>query len=245
MRYAILSDIHGNLEALTAVLERLRALAVDRYVSLGDVVGYNTNPNECLALLKALGATSIQGNHDAAGCGLEAPVNFNPAARQAILWTQAHLAEEHARYLQGLAPQADVDGAFLAVHGSIRDRDEYIFTERALADNLALLEAGPGPARVCFFGHTHVQVAYWGQGRERGEAAEDPLVLKADAVWMVNPGSVGQPRDGDPRAAFAVFDSDARTVSFFRVPYDIERCARKILAADLPRQLAERLHHGW
>ena len=245
MRYAVISDIHSNLEALRAVLEAIDSLGVERIVCLGDVVGYNADPNECIALIRERNIDCIVGNHDVRAVTGADLTEFNPIAREALLWTRDNLTEESAKFLSGLPSTLTVDDAFLAVHGWVNDTDSYIFSELDAAMNLKLMGALPGAPALCFFGHTHFAVSYLeapGQG-VRIETSKR-IRLNGDVRALVNPGSVGQPRDSDPRAAFVVYDRDLRVVTLERIEYDIEAASTKIIEAGLPKMLADRLKHG-
>ena len=247
MRYLVLTDIHGNIDALEAVLAA--AGAVEAHLLLGDVVGYGAGPNEVIECIRGLApAAMIRGNHDKVIAGLEVPESFNPAALQSAAWTAETLTAEHRDWLASL-PQgpAIVDDVVEICHGMPNDEDEYLFTPR---DAARALDAARRP--VCLFGHTHVPACYilsldepdllmvedTGQGR--------PLELSLDERrrFVVNPGAVGQPRDGDPRAAYAVYDSEARTLTLSRIEYDVERAQRRIRDAGLPDILARRLAVG-
>ncbi len=250
MRILILSDIHGNLEALEACLHA--APEHDRVFNLGDIVGYGANPNEVTERARALGSVFVRGNHDKACSGMISLDDFNPVAGLAVLWTQKRLTADNLNFLRGLSagPVTPVEGV-QCVHGSPRDEDEYVFVPREAYSILA-------DARVplTFFGHTHVQGAYWIDDVKESEGVIEPRYASAKgkqeftfslartAKYLVNPGSVGQPRDGDPRAAFALYDTEANAVTFYRVPYDIERAQNKIFAAGLPERLGARLAEG-
>lgn len=244
MRYAILSDIHANLEALRAVLGRIAELGADRIVCLGDVVGYNANPNECVDIVRSEEITCIMGNHDAAAGGLEEPDNFNPLARKAVLWTRERISEEDRRFLAGLPRELALEDFFLC-HGSIHDTNRYIMDEDDVGDNFAMLDEIPGRMRICFFGHTHRKAVHAGQGKADGPSFTNTIPIAGGARYLINPGAVGQPRDGDPRAAFLIYDARESMVFFHRVEYDITACQDKIIRAGLPLRLAERLSTGW
>ncbi len=243
MRYAILSDIHANIEALRAVLGRIAELGADRIVCLGDIIGYNANPNECIDIVRSEEITCVMGNHDAAACGLEEPDGFNPAAKIAVLWTRNKLRAEHRTFLRELPREMPVDDFFLC-HGSVHDTNRYVMEDSDVRDNFSLMEMLPKRPTVCFFGHTHIQTAYSLSGyliaRELGES----IRIDAGKRYLVNPGGVGQPRDDDPRAAFLIYDQRERAVVFHRVEYDIAACQDKIITAGLPTRLAERLSLG-
>jgi predicted phosphodiesterase len=244
MRYAVLSDIHGNLEALTAVLDRVSGMRADRILCLGDLVGYNANPNECVAIARSENMVCVMGNHDSAACGLTEPDNFNPWAKQAVLWTRRELAPESRAYLRSLPRETALGGLFLC-HGAIHDTDRYIMNLDDARETIDLLAELPGSPSLCFHGHTHVTMAFRGhEGAVIRERADDVL-LEERVRYLINPGAVGQPRDGDPRAAFLVYDSGEERVLFHRTEYDITSCQDRIIRAGLPPRLAERLSLGW
>jgi len=250
VRILILSDIHANLEALEACLAA--APAHDRVFNLGDIVGYGANPNEVTERARTLGDVFVRGNHDKACTDLISLEGFNPIAGLAALWTRQQLRPESFDFLRRLpeGPVLPLPGV-QCVHGSPRDEDEYVLMRREAFSILAHVEFP-----VTFFGHTHVQGGFWIDDSQESEGAIEmtykspegiqqfKLELSAAGKYLINPGSVGQPRDGDPRAAFAAYDTDKRSVIFYRVPYDIEKAQKKIFAAGLPERLAIRLEEG-
>jgi predicted phosphodiesterase len=250
LRLLLLSDIHANLEALDACLAA--APAYDAVVNLGDIVGYGASPNEVAERSRSLGQIFVRGNHDKAVTGLTDLRDFNPVAGLAALWTRDQLTPENFQWLQSL-PQGPVQVPDAAdtqfVHGSPLDEDEYVVNaEEAVGP---LQQTG---VAVTFFGHTHLQGGFYGdigrsqsfqpQYRKAGTADSWELQLIAGTRYLINPGSVGQPRDGDWRAAFALFDTGSRIVTFLRVPYDLAAAQQRILAANLPPRLATRLSAG-
>jgi predicted phosphodiesterase len=245
MRYLILSDIHSNSEALTAVLAHVKRKHWDKAVVLGDVVGYGANPNQAVEMLRELKPlVAIRGNHDKVCSGVEDGEMFNRVALQAAMWTRQKLTPGNLRWLQSL-PEGPliVDGAFAVAHGTPIDEDAYIFGEIE-ALNVFRQTAFP----ICFFGHSHFPVIF-GLSPDAiqtvlTEAPSFRFRLEPGVRYLVNPGSIGQPRDGNPFASFAMFDSDARSVTVYRVPYPVERAQRKIIGAGLPRPLADRLALG-
>lgn len=249
MRALILSDIHANLEALTAVLSS--APQYDVVWNLGDVVGYGANPNEVIDRVRELGTVVVRGNHDRACSGLSGLEDFNPIASRAARWTQCVLTSEHTDWLRHLATGPIMpDGPQVScVHGSLLDEDQYVLTVRD-----AWRPLHEAQTRLNFFGHTHVQGGFATNGDEwfrlspqygsRDEAEEYELPLRESARYLLNPGSVGQPRDGDWRAAFAVYYDDAKAVTFYRVPYNVREAQSRILRAGLPDRLATRLREG-
>jgi diadenosine tetraphosphatase ApaH/serine/threonine PP2A family protein phosphatase len=249
MRALILSDIHSNLEALTAVMESAPEHEV--VWNLGDVVGYGASPNEVIDRVRGLGQTFVRGNHDRACSGLTGLEDFNPIASRAAKWTRCVLSAEHTDWLKHI-PQGPVmpDGPLVScVHGSLLDEDEYVMTVRD-----AWLPLREAQTRINFFGHTHLQGGFATNGEEwfrlspkygsRNGAEAYELPLRANGRYLINPGSVGQPRDGDWRAAFALYDDTAMTVAFCRVPYDVRQAQSRILDAGLPDRLAFRLREG-
>lgn len=243
MRYAIISDIHSNLEALTVVLAEIDALGVDGIVCLGDIVGYNTNPNECIALLRSRGVPCITGNHDERAAGNNEPDDFNLFAQRALLWTREQLTPENKAYLAGLPRTMVVDGVFLMMHGSVDDTDFYINGADDAAANLELMQETAG-VNIGFFGHTHVPITYVGIGGEVMEQLDSIVHLDDGCAYLINPGSVGQPRNHDPRASFALYDTALSVVTFHKAEYDIALTSMKILEAGLPDRLADRLRFG-
>lgn len=244
MRYAIISDVHSNLEALTSCLSEIDRLKADDIVCLGDIVGYNSNPNECVELVKERRIRCVMGNHDERAAGLKDPDDFNLQAATAVLWTREVLTIGNREFLKNLPRTLLVNNKFLAVHGWISDTDQYILSPNDAVRNFELLSDMKRP-KVCFFGHTHVPVSYMESEGEAVMKVDEELKVEKGAMYLINPGSVGQPRDRDPRAAFAVFDTNKSIVSFHRVEYDIQSVAEKIVAAGLSQRLAERLRLGW
>ena len=250
MRILVLSDIHANLEALDACLDA--APEYDQVYNLGDIVGYGANPNEVTDRVRGLGKVFVRGNHDKACAGIDSLDGFNPIAGLAVLWTQKILTNENLEFLRELpqGPVSPLEGV-TCVHGSPRDEDEYLLIA---SDAYALLAESESP--LTFFGHTHIQCGFLVDHKKRQgqmmapryrsdyEKQQFKLQLKSGVTYLINPGSVGQPRDNDPRAAFVVYDTDEISVTFHRVPYDIPRAQEKILAAGLPDRLADRLGEG-
>jgi len=245
MRYLILTDIHANLEALQACLADAVARGYDNTLVLGDVVGYGADPNGVIERIKGLAPTIIRGNHDKVALGIEHADGFNAVARHAAEWMLETLTPENRQWLADLVKgPIEVDDLVEICHGSPMDEDEYLFDQFEAAQ---ALQATARP--LCLFGHTHYAITY----RMRngtcdtipGSAnAEAVLTLQPNVKYLLNPGSVGQPRDGDPRAAYGIVDTEAKRVWLFRLEYDIEGAQRKILAAGLPDVLAHRLTAG-
>lgn len=247
MRYLILSDIHSNIEALEVCAQRAKQAGFDKVLCCGDLVGYGPNPIEAIDGIRSLDALTIRGNHDRVACGLDEAIQFNPHARRAIYWTRSVLPESHRAYLAGLpvGPLSFTDEAQL-VHGAVTDEDDYIFTEADADENFLLTKK-----KVTFFGHSHFPVVFTSDGNGNSVVATtyefDEFVavkIEAGRQVFVNPGSVGQPRDGDPRASFAIWDQDHGRMEFYRVEYDIERTQSKMRDVQLPTYLIDRLAHG-
>jgi predicted phosphodiesterase len=244
MRYAVISDIHSNLEALSAVISKIAELKSDRILCLGDIVGYNTNPNEVIDILKSEKALCIIGNHDAVAGGLREPEDFNPLARSAALWTREQLTGESKTFLRNLPKELKVDDFFI-FHGSIHDMDRYILDKEDIKENFQLLEKLTGQPRIGFFGHTHIKLIVSHYQSIISVELSDKLTLSTAKRYLINPGSVGQPRDYDPRASFLIYDTIEKKITFYRIDYDISACQDKIIKAGLPSQLATRLEMGW
>jgi len=243
MRYAILADIHSNLAAFERVLEHAQARGgFDAIWCLGDVVGYGPDPQACIDLLRQHPHLCVAGNHDWAAIGKLSTHDFNPDARAAALWTGAQLSPQGRAYLEAL-PERLEQADMTLVHGSPRwPIWEYLLTVHDAEDNYKRF-AGP----CCLVGHSHVPLAFVKpQGEEtRVNRLPAELPLLGGVRFIVNPGGVGQPRDGDPRASYALYDDGARVFHHFRVPYEVAVTQRRMIEAGLPRRLVERLAHGW
>lgn len=243
MRYGILGDIHANLSALRAVLDRLQTERVDRVISVGDVVGYGAAPRECIALVRDIGAVVVKGNHDAACVGEIDVRYFNNYARDAVRWTQSVVSENDCQWLASLPMTADLDHCSVG-HGTYH-RPELFDYIQSTTDADPSLDAMVLP--VCFVGHTHVPVTLMRLKDDplRTAYTIDPEIdLSESTRALINVGSVGQPRDEDPRAAYAVYDSELDRAWIKRVAYDIDEEARRIRNAGLPSVLADRLFLG-
>lgn len=247
MRYLVLSDIHANIDALDAVLCAAEMEQYEAVLVLGDLVGYGAEPNLVIERVRALDPVAvIRGNHDKVAAGIESAEGFNPTAQRAAVWTSGTLTPENRQYLASLpAGPLAIDGLTEICHGSPSDEDGYIFGEADVAEALAK-SARP----VCLFGHTHLPMAAALTADLELEllfhGPHDRKAVTFDAAcrYLVNPGSVGQPRDGDPRAAFAILDAGARDVTVARVGYDVGRAAERIFDAGLPKVLGQRLALG-
>ncbi|MBU0742578.1 metallophosphatase family protein [bacterium] len=238
MKTAIITDIHANLEALRAVLDHARDQGADEYVCLGDVVGYNADPGPCVDEIRRIpGLRCLLGNHDAMAVGSGPLTGINILAHAAMTWTRAHLDDEQKAWLSGL-PLTCEDADAQYSHASLEDPAAWRYVNTALdaARHLAYQHA-----RVGFVGHSHVMFAWHDDGDRLDRTTDTEIRLDGDGRWLVSVGSVGQPRDDNPRAGYAMFDHAARTVIQHRIPYDIAEAQRKILAAGLPPELAHRL----
>jgi predicted phosphodiesterase len=244
VRYLILSDIHGNWEALNAVATHARG-AHDAVVCCGDLVGYCAEPDAVIDWVRAHVGVVVRGNHDKACAGLVDLEWFNPVARAAAEWTGRALTPANLEYLRNLPQGPAVVGSFQVLHGSPLDEDEYLVSAFEVMQIQNYLEK-----RVSFFGHTHLQggfICHSNGVRPLGgpwPSKETTLELDPDTWYLLNPGSVGQPRDGDPRAAYVLYDPEARLVQYRRVAYDVGAAQRKVRAAGLPEILALRLETG-
>jgi len=247
MRYLILSDIHSNIEALESCVQRAKQAGYDTVLCCGDIVGYGPNPIEAVDGIRALNALTIRGNHDRVASGLDEAAQFNPHARRAVYWTREVLPESYREYLTNLqvGPVSVTDEAQL-VHGAITHEDDYIFTEADADENFLLTDK-----RITFFGHSHFPVVFVTDEEGRSGLAtsyefDEFIAVKCDAgrKLLVNPGSVGQPRDGDVRASFAIWDDDRDRIEFYRVEYEVGLTQEKMRKAQLPTYLIDRLAHG-
>ena len=246
MRDLIISDIHANWEGLTAVLEGT-AGQYDRVICCGDMVGYGADPNAVVEWVRANAAVVIRGNHDKVAAGLDSMEEFNPLAKMAAIWTMNALTEENLGWVKGLPRGPVMVDGYSVVHGSPRDEDEYVIEgpEVRLAMEAATVD-------LTFFGHTHLQGGFQLHQRKTvviGPPFPDELEyafeLAPDYRYLVNPGSAGQPRDGDWRVGCAIYDSEKSAVQLLRFPYELETAQRKIREAGLPPLLADRLARGY
>jgi len=244
MIYAIISDIHSNLEALQVVLAKIDEIEAERVICLGDIVGYYSNPNECVDLIRSRKILCIMGNHDIVACGKMEPVFFNPTASRAILWTRDQLTPENKKFIEELSDAHIVVPHLRMVHGSILDRDEYLLFKPEIERSFREMAKYPELPKVSFFGHTHRKVCYEFDGINIYSSKNERYRLRPDAYYLINPGSVGQPRDGDPKAAFLTFDTDEQEVVFYRIPYDIDQTVKKMQDLDFGEVLAKRLYRG-
>jgi predicted phosphodiesterase len=247
MRYFILSDIHSNIEALDACVQRAKQAGYERVFCCGDIVGYGPNPVEAIDAVRNLNGIIIRGNHDRVASGTDEATDFNPHARRAVYWTRSVLPDSYRNYLAGLpvGPVFVNDEAQL-VHGAITHEDDYIFTGADADNNFRLTQR-----RLTFFGHSHFPVVF--ASDDNGNSLMPPTyefdeftAVRCDGKQrlLINPGSVGQPRDGDSRASFVIWDQERGRLEFYRVEYPIEQTQAKMWQAHLPPYLIERLSHG-
>jgi diadenosine tetraphosphatase ApaH/serine/threonine PP2A family protein phosphatase len=246
MRYLVLTDIHSNLEALNVCLADARRRRYDETLVLGDLVGYGADPNAVVESVQALNPRAVvRGNHDKVACGLDQAEGFNAVAKSAARWMLDVLKPQHRAWLAALpaGPMA-IDEYLEICHGSPYDEDAYIFDE---LDALRALKVST--RQLCLFGHTHYPIAFelsadafeaFGPSQD----TEAHLSMRSECKYLVNPGSVGQPRDGDPRAAYGIVDTDLHRVELFRLEYPVEEAQAKVLKAGLPEVLAQRLAVG-
>jgi putative phosphoesterase len=245
VRALVVSDLHSNAEALKAVFKRVRRKKFDTVICLGDFVGYGAHPNKILDTMRTVKARKvfIRGNHDRVASGLGDANGFNNAAKASALWTRERLSAPNRRFLRDLTQGPVVHRGTMLCHGSPYDEDEYVFNVHHAAQVLALYEAP-----IILFGHTHLP-AVFSIDEDRnvsGFAVRSDATVKLEPGlrYLINPGSVGQPRDRNPDSAFLILDTEKRTVQFFRVPYDIGGAQAAILKAGLPEILASRLSYG-
>ena len=243
MRYAIIGDIHANLAAFTAVLDDIEERGgVDKLWCLGDVVGYGPDPHECIEALRRIDHICIVGNHDLAAIGKIGTADFNPAAAAACQWTAKQLSPTDVEYLEKL-PLVIEEGNFTLVHGSPRDPIwEYLISTSQARENYSLFKT-----QFCLVGHSHVPLVFshdesgdFSGGRFLGEVKLEP----GKDRMIINPGGVGQPRDGDPRASYAIFDSEKGLMELYRIPYDIRATQDRMVERGLPMSLVTRLSYG-
>ena len=239
MRLAVLSDIHGNYDALRAVLSALDGELIDTYACLGDIVGYGPQPAECIREIQKYDCIVIAGNHDCAVADTTCMETFNSLAKEAILWTRGRLAEEEVNFLSRLPLVESVYGAQL-VHGTLYAPELFDYVKTSYDAHLSMQKMR---GTLCFVGHSHVPVAFV-EGDVISYCLEQTVRLEPGRRVLFNVGSVGQPRDKDPRACCAIYDSDEQTIKLMRVRYSVESVIAKIREAGLPAPLGERLRVG-
>jgi predicted phosphodiesterase len=245
VRYLIVSDLHANWEALEAVLKDAKG-QYEQAVCCGDLVGYGADPNAVVEWVRANCQVVVRGNHDKACTGLDDLEWFNPVAKAAALWTQNQLTAENADYARALPKGPIQENGFQLVHGSPFDEDEYVLDPTEAGQAFNYLES-----RLAFFGHTHVQGGFiWNRSRVEtilspsGWGDRQEMEIDPECAYLVNPGSVGQPRDGNPRPAYALYDAESHVVTYCRTGYDLPAAQKKIRDAGLPSILADRLQVG-
>ncbi len=241
MRYGIFSDVHSNLEALEAVIKAYARASIDKYLCVGDIVGYGANPGECIAKVSLLQSATVAGNHDWASVDLFSLDYFNPRAAKAVIWTKGKLNKQEADFLKSLELTFKNDDLTL-VHGTLDDPAlfNYLTGIQFASPTFELLNSA-----LCFVGHTHVPgVFIQDKARRIHYFSGLTLELKKNNKYIVNVGSVGQPRDGNPAASYCIYDTDKKTVCIKRIDYDFKLAGKKIIAAGLPGLLAERLAVG-
>ncbi len=240
MRYAIISDIHGNLEALESVLGECLKLKADKFLCAGDTVGYGASPQQCLEAVKLLRADTVAGNHDWAVSGRVDPSYFTEDGRAAVVWTRSQVSFDDIEYLNKL-PLVVKHTDYALAHASLKDpgKFNYMSSVSRAYESFMLLEAP-----VCFVGHTHVPGIFLQRGEHTFEEVSLEVEMSPELKYIVNVGSVGQPRDANPMASFAIYDTLLRTIEIRRVWYDIKKAQKAILDAGLPRALALRLEFG-
>jgi len=239
MRIALFGDIHANLEALEAVLADAAQQGVTDYVCLGDVVGYNADPAACLERVKAMGCPTVKGNHDEDASGTHSLDAMNPVAAAALQWTREQLSEEQRQWLRRLRMVRQIED-FTVVHSTLDQPANWNYVTNRFD---AMANFSYQFTQVCFHGHTHVPRVYMKSDKVQEVAAEQ-VQIEEGAKYFINAGSVGQPRDGDWRAAYVIYDLEKRQVTFRRVEYDIATTQKKILDAGLPEMLAHRIAEG-
>jgi len=239
MKYAIIADIHANWEAFQVVLDDAQKQKVTHYACLGDVVGYNANPKECLEVVRKMNIPCVKGNHDEYCSTEDALEGFNPAAAEAVHWTREQLNDEERQWLSELKYSRMVAN-FTIVHATLDapERWGYVFDKLAAAASFPYQNT-----QVCFFGHTHVPVAFMRDTVVRG-GTYSKFKIDTAKKYFINVGAIGQPRDNNPKTAYVIYDMDEGTIELRRLEYDIPTAQKKILAAGLPERLAERLAVG-
>jgi predicted phosphodiesterase len=236
MRYAVIADLHANWEALIAVLRKIDKLQVDKIVCLGDLVGLYADPNACVAEIRRRGVVSIAGNHDRAATKIEEPDKFSPIARQVIYWTREQLNKETKAFLSNL-PTSQVHDNLLLFHGALHpvpNENMRLNSLEAAQQSFEVLRRDYPSVTTCFFGHLHLPLVYeWNNGNVRLQTGKK-IKLSSDSRYLINPGSVGHPRDGDPRASFALYDTEESTIQFHRVSFDVGLCRKKLKRESIP-----------
>ena len=231
MRYAIISDIHANLEAFTTVLEKIDEDKVDRIICLGDLVGYHANPNECISIIRERNIRCLAGNHDTVATGSKEPERFGERGKKAIYWTRKQLTLGNIEFLRRLPLVEVIDNSFLIVHGSLHpepNEDNYLLIETEVMKSFDALIRDYPEVKICFFGHTHLSCTYEYSDGILSMMKNYNINLKPDVYYLLNPGSIGKSHNyEDPRASFLIFNSDEGNVEFKRVEFDYNKCNQK------------------
>jgi predicted phosphodiesterase len=240
MIYIVLSDVHGNLEAFNAAADSFPDAKEKRFISAGDVVGYGADPNECIEKMVSIGAVNIKGNHDAAVLGEADIAYFNANAAAAVVWTKEKLTKYSTDYLYSL-PLVHEEELFTVVHGTLHEPEEfrYMLTNVEAEQTFEVLKK-----KICFVGHSHVPAVFSLKDGRISLSFKNKIKLEEDAKYIINAGSIGQPRDGDWRACYCIYDTDKNEIELRRVEYDVKTAQKKILDAGLPGMLADRLSIG-
>lgn len=242
MIYIIVSDIHSNLEAFNAVIDTFPDKKEKKILCCGDIVGYGANPDECVEKIISLNAITVMGNHDAACAGKLDSYYFNPNAQEAVYWTEEFISDKYKDYLKGL-PYTYESPAFTLVHGTLHNYNDFIYMNNK---DEAKATFNILKTKLCFLGHSHIPGIFEidGENISYAKGSGEKVFLKTGARYIINVGSVGQPRDGDNRASYCVYDEDEGSILLKRVDYDIKTAQMKIREAGLPRALATRLEAG-
>jgi len=240
MKYGVFGDIHGNLEALKAVVATFKEMGVEKYLCVGDIIGYGANPAECIATVRELGSRVVAGNHDFATIEKLNIDFFNSYAREAVVWTRKQISEEDRNFLSELKLVETINEQITIVHGSLNFPEMFDYIQTSYDAHLSLQTLD---TQVCFLGHSHVPVSFF-QKKTVSYTMDLDFTLEENQKALINVGSVGQPRDENPNACCCVYDSDEKHAQILRIPYDLELAGQKIIKAGLPEILAERLRYG-
>jgi len=242
-RYGIITDVHSNIQGLESVIAALDKEGVDTFICLGDIVGYNANPSECVETVFEKCSHIIKGNHDRFILG-DMPEGLREEVAHAARWGHEHISEKQAQRLSACPDTKVIDDLFLIVHGSPRHPDEYLLNQTAISKSLKLMKTKYQGLDICFYGHTHLPFLI-GDGKILTDFKERKTIqLERLTTYLINPGSSGQPRDGCPLAACGLFDSTEWTMTYLRIEYDIKSAQEKVIAAGLDRWFADRLELG-
>jgi predicted phosphodiesterase len=236
MKYGIFGDIHSNLEALEGVLEDMSAQGVSNFVCIGDIVGYNANPRECLDMVRSLGCPIVKGNHDEEASEVREVEHFNDLALASIQYSRQQLSKDHKQFLRNL-PLIRPVNTFTAVHSNLHEPGHWGYVFSVMEAECSFQHQ---KTSICFFGHTHVPHVFI-RDQKVHEFCYKKIDIQPDKKYFVNVGSVGQPRDNDWRAAYVIYDTAANTIELRRIPYDLAKAQSKIMSVGLPPRLAERL----